>query len=517
MSSAYDTEKAYSSLKAAFDFYIETGDVERAVFIAEDRAFSGGPGGGMHHQVRAYALSLVAPDSLAEGRLLCHYAGDIYHETADYEGAKQSFDRAATIAQREADAALEARTLSAAAHVDTDEFRWKDGLEKGLQAIALSTQGEDPESENWARRAAFEALCALGDFEGASGHAEATPAWTVGLPQRHRAAAVQVKMSAAYRRADWQAARAICDQGLEKNSSSPQLLGLRAQLEHELGEPVLGSSYLDQLIEFMHRANPGPTQPFAITAMVIAEISRITGSTERFKDVERAAEVVLSSPRAIPRFAFCARTGLAMMAVQRGDAPAAAEQYAALNRVRDTFVLPFDLSSVPRRLGLLAQTMGNPDQAAAHFEDGLVLCRKTDYRSELAWTCCDYADLLIVGARHAVPLPGGPEKALLLLEEALSISTELGMKPLTERVTTRLAAIETPPAPPAAYPDGLTQREIEVLRLIALGKNNREIGEELVISLRTVAHHVTSILTKSSSANRTEAAAYATRQGLVSL
>ena len=113
-----------------------------------------------------------------------------------------------------------------------------------------------------------------------------------------------------------------------------------------------------------------------------------------------------------------------------------------------------------------------------------------------------------------MPLPGGLEKAVLLLEEALSIATDLGMKPLMERVTARREAIETQPAPPAAYPDGLTQREIEVLRLIALGKNNREIGEELVISLRTVAHHVTSILTKTSSANRTEAAGYAIRNGI---
>lgn len=64
--------------------------------------------------------------------------------------------------------------------------------------------------------------------------------------------------------------------------------------------------------------------------------------------------------------------------------------------------------------------------------------------------------------------------------------------------------------------DNLTQREIQVLRLIAVGKSNREIAEELVISLSTVAHHVTNILNKTGSSNRTEAAAYASRHGLVS-
>ena len=63
--------------------------------------------------------------------------------------------------------------------------------------------------------------------------------------------------------------------------------------------------------------------------------------------------------------------------------------------------------------------------------------------------------------------------------------------------------------------DGLTPREIEVLTLVAQGRSNQEVADELVISLRTVAHHVTRILTKTNSGNRTEAAAYANRHGLV--
>jgi DNA-binding CsgD family transcriptional regulator/pimeloyl-ACP methyl ester carboxylesterase len=71
------------------------------------------------------------------------------------------------------------------------------------------------------------------------------------------------------------------------------------------------------------------------------------------------------------------------------------------------------------------------------------------------------------------------------------------------------------PAPAGPAPDRLSAREIEVLRLLAQGKTNQEIAESLVISLNTVAHHVTNILNKVGLANRTEAAAYAHRHGLV--
>jgi two-component system, NarL family, response regulator LiaR len=69
--------------------------------------------------------------------------------------------------------------------------------------------------------------------------------------------------------------------------------------------------------------------------------------------------------------------------------------------------------------------------------------------------------------------------------------------------------------PPAAEP--LTEREVDVLRLVAQGLSNDEIGEKLFISERTVRTHVSNILGKLHLANRTQAALYALREGLASL
>jgi NarL family two-component system response regulator LiaR len=69
--------------------------------------------------------------------------------------------------------------------------------------------------------------------------------------------------------------------------------------------------------------------------------------------------------------------------------------------------------------------------------------------------------------------------------------------------------------PPTADP--LTEREVEVLRLVAQGRSNQDIADELVISEATVRTHVSNILSKLHLASRTQAALYALKEGLASL
>jgi len=65
--------------------------------------------------------------------------------------------------------------------------------------------------------------------------------------------------------------------------------------------------------------------------------------------------------------------------------------------------------------------------------------------------------------------------------------------------------------------DPLTERELEILKLVAQGLSNQEIAEKLVISERTVRTHVSNILSKLHLANRTQAALYALREGFADL
>jgi DNA-binding NarL/FixJ family response regulator len=70
---------------------------------------------------------------------------------------------------------------------------------------------------------------------------------------------------------------------------------------------------------------------------------------------------------------------------------------------------------------------------------------------------------------------------------------------------------------PSTLPESLTERELEVLRLLAKGRQNKEIASELVISERTVKFHVSAILAKLGVGNRTEAVSKAAQLGLVEL
>lgn len=109
------------------------------------------------------------------------------------------------------------------------------------------------------------------------------------------------------------------------------------------------------------------------------------------------------------------------------------------------------------------------------------------------------------------------DEALL---EALAEFDRLGAGPaaklLRQKLRLRGAAVPRGPRPSTrANPAELTARELDVLRLVATGKRNAEVAVELVLSPRTVDHHVSAILRKLQARTRSEATATAFQLGLL--
>ena len=108
-------------------------------------------------------------------------------------------------------------------------------------------------------------------------------------------------------------------------------------------------------------------------------------------------------------------------------------------------------------------------------------------------------------------MTGARAEARALLDTARALCAPLGAKPALARADALAARVA---ARSATHPTGLTQREIEVLRLLATGHSNRAIGDALSMSVRTAERHLNNIYVKTNARGRADATAFALRHGL---
>ena len=182
-------------------------------------------------------------------------------------------------------------------------------------------------------------------------------------------------------------------------------------------------------------------------------------------------------------------------------------------RLRGALLCPSWGFLIPRILGVVAAANKWWGKAEVHYEEAIQVAGDIGTRPELARSQLDYARMLT--RRNA---RGDRAQAAELLTQAGPIFAELGAALLVRRVAELAESLEARISVKAerrpSYPDGLSEREVEVLQLVARGRSNRQIADELVLSPKTVARHMSNIFDKTGVDSRSAATAYAFERGL---
>jgi predicted ATPase/DNA-binding NarL/FixJ family response regulator len=249
---------------------------------------------------------------------------------------------------------------------------------------------------------------------------------------------------------------------------------------------------------------------------------------------------VLAERHAVPMHATIAIMNLGRIAQETGDLPLAQELLDDALARHQTSSGPIGVAYGHQTLGSLLLERGNHALASAHFRqafatfaDAAHLGAAAAVLEALAGTAVasqpDRATRLIAAAATIIdqgygPRPASDERIFAdmlettraqLGEAAFTAAWEAGTRLTLDEVRAEVDALveeiasapESLPVPAATH--GLTPREIEVLRLVAAGRSNREIADALSISVPTVKRHVTTILGKLGLPSRSAATAWA--------
>lgn len=394
------------------------------------------------------ALPLVPEDSLDAAPMLISYATAVYFTRGDYDSAQQAFTRAEDLARNHGERALEIRILAAAAGVDLYHARFAEGAERGARALELARREGDLLGMASASWLAGQCLIAVGELERAETCARAGIEPSERLRDHTYMARVYFCVArVTLLQGDLNVARRFCELGLALAPGEGRLLSTLAVVEGEAGNLDVASAYVERLLEAWTESRAPDLGMGLNGAQAGAVLALITRDVKRSGYV-RAAEEVLSTADAPEYYRQIARWVLGVFTMQQGDSDGARRHYLQLRLSSAGLNLAF--MQADRVLGLLARTMGDAQAAAAHFEDALAFCRKGGYRPEYAWTCLDYAELLLDEADSRQPsaistpppTAGDRARATDLLNEGLQIARELGMRPLVERILGHLQIVK---------------------------------------------------------------------------
>lgn len=324
------------------------------------------------------------------------------------------------------------------------------------------------------------------------------------------------------RATEWTAALTLWCEGL------PDLVPYRGPcLVHRAQLAVLHGDWADGLSRALEAAALLPARQVGEAHYQLGEIHRLTGSFEQAeRDFRRAnscgyqPEPGLSRLRTAQGRAEGAVTTLTRLVDDRRRLEDRAELLAALTDAHlELGDLPAARSAADQLAGIAAELDAPLLSGLAAQSMGAVLCAEGSTRPALmvlrrAWRAWVDLDVPLLAAQvrtlvgRCLLALGDEDAASMEFDAAREVFTRLGAAPDLARLNSLVRAV-------APLPDGLTTREVEVVRLVATGLSNRAVAAELFLSEKTVARHLSNVYTKLGLTSRAAATAYAYDHGLV--
>ena len=315
----------------------------------------------------------------------------------------------------------------------------------------------------------------------------------------------------AFNRGQWSRAESLAREVLQSASRTDAevhallVLGL---VDANRGATKRARSLLDRALVTARRRNHASTAFQANAALAL--VDELEGSASlRWREL---LETPATALRLNHGWWLCR---VATIAARRGDLALVHQCAEALPAWVSQFGGVEATAALAHVLGEVVLADGDPSGAAEQFGRALSLMAELGAPHEVAHTQLR-AGTALAGA-------GEREAGIGLLVDAYRTFRQLGARPywmqasadlerLGERVDRRLGRR----AAHALAHGGLTRRELEILRLVAVGRTNREIAADLFVSPRTVDMHVRNLLAKLGCRSRTEATSRAHELGLLS-
>jgi ATP/maltotriose-dependent transcriptional regulator MalT len=482
-------ERLYRAYEAADD-RIRAGAT--ATELSENYAFRGQPSVARAWLARARRLLGDAPDGPARGGLLLREA-EVAHSTGDLSAAMAHASEALAIGRAGRDDDLEAESLQCLARLHIADGRPEEGLALFDEAMLLVIEGRCNPFVTGKVYCSFISACEeLGDLQRAAEWIEVGCRWAEqhpvsafpGLCRVHRAEVLQ--MRGEWGRAEAEARRACAE--LDGVNAYNTALSFK-----ELGEIRRRLGDLDGADAAFRAASGLGLHPQPGLALLRLAEGRVAVAARMIQQaICEVGDDDLARAKLLP-----AAVQVGVAADDLDAARGAADALERIARVYRTSLLEANATTSRGRL-LLAE--GDHVGATASLRAALQQWRSLAVPYEVATTQV----LLGEAARRS----GDDDEAVACFTAASATFERLG-------AALDVARLEPRTDRPVAPAGPLTEREVELLRLVAAGHTNRAIAAEMLVSEKTVERHLSNVFRKLGVVSRAAATARAVQMGLV--